>query len=124
MGIITADKSSSYKNYKLVTKENRKLGSVNVGLLSLVPNMSFSLNMVTSQNGAWIPYHGNNWPLRGGKISIFEGGTRVASFVSGVSLQKQNYVFEGYIKHALGLHAPFCTAHVHLDMHFVNKKNN
>ena len=47
------------------------------------------------QNGGWIPYHGNNWPLRGGKITIWEGGTRTAGFVAGARLQKIGYTYEG-----------------------------
>ena len=40
-------------------------------------------------------YHGYNWPLRGGKITIWEGGTRTAEFVAGVRLQKTRYTYKG-----------------------------
>lgn len=57
----------------------------------------------TPDNGGWIPYHGNNWPLRGGKITIWEGGTRTAGFVSGARLQKTDYSYEGMM-HAVDWH--------------------
>ena len=47
-----------------------------------------TLLIYTSDNGgpsgqAASGHSGNNWPLRGGKTNNFEGGVRVASFVSG-----------------------------------------
>ncbi|KAK3105238.1 hypothetical protein FSP39_020441 [Pinctada imbricata] len=42
----------------------------------------------TADNGGWIQYFGNNYPLRGGKFTIYEGGTRVIAFMTGVGLKK------------------------------------
>lgn len=46
-----------------------------------------SLVVFHSDNGGEIIFKGicggNNWPLRGGKFSNFEGGIRVNAFVSG-----------------------------------------
>ena len=49
------------------------------------------------QNGGWTTWGGNNYPLRGGKVSIFEGGTSVAGFVNGPEslLNKKGDKFEG-----------------------------
>ncbi len=33
----------------------------------------------------------NNWPLRGGKHTLWEGGHRVSAFVWGKMLQKTGY---------------------------------
>merc|ERR1712083_1099589 len=45
-----------------------------------------TLVIMSSDNGGPVDTQenaANNWPLRGGKYSLFEGGIRVAAFVSG-----------------------------------------
>ncbi|KAH9499685.1 hypothetical protein Btru_074432 [Bulinus truncatus] len=54
-----------------------------------------TLIVFTSDNGGWTTYGGNNYPLRGGKLSIFEGGTRVPAFLHGKMLQSQGKVYNG-----------------------------
>uniref|UniRef100_K1QM88 Arylsulfatase B n=1 Tax=Magallana gigas TaxID=29159 RepID=K1QM88_MAGGI len=56
-----------------------------------------TLIVFTADNGGWITYAGNNYPLRGGKTTVFEGGTRATAFVSGAGIQKSNYVYPGMI---------------------------
>ncbi|KAL5005483.1 hypothetical protein ScPMuIL_018939 [Solemya velum] len=68
-----------------------------------------TLIIFTPDNGGWIPYHGNNWPLRGGKISIWEGGTRVNAFVHGAGLQKSGYTYDGMV-HAVDWHPTIVSA--------------
>jgi arylsulfatase B len=50
-----------------------------------------TLLVFSSDNGGWIQnnYGGNNYPLRGGKVSDFEGGVRAAAFVAGGYLEKE-----------------------------------
>ena len=48
--------------------------------------ISNTLIIFMSDNGG-MPKSGNNWPLRGGKHTLFEGGTRVPAFISGLGLK-------------------------------------
>lgn len=41
--------------------------------------------------------HGNNYPLRGAKFTVYEGGTRVVSFVHGTGLQKTGEAYERWV---------------------------
>ncbi|XP_050416113.1 arylsulfatase B [Patella vulgata] len=56
--------------------------------------------LFTSDNGGWVPHHGNNYPLRGGKFTIYEGGTRGAAFIHGAGLQNTGRTYDGLI-HAI-----------------------
>jgi hypothetical protein len=42
-----------------------------------------------------VKYAGNNYPLRGSKTTLFEGGTRATAFVSGAGIQKNDTVYDG-----------------------------
>lgn len=53
-----------------------------------------NVNIVILKNGGWPKYYGNNYPLRGGKFTVYEGGTRVVSFVHGAGLQKTGESYE------------------------------
>jgi arylsulfatase B len=46
-----------------------------------------TLMVFLSDNGAPVANSGSNWPLRGSKHTLFEGGTRVPAFVSGLGLE-------------------------------------
>lgn len=56
-----------------------------------------TLIIFTTDNGGAINFAGNNYPLRGGKATLFEGGTRATAFMSGTGIQKSNYVYTGMI---------------------------
>lgn len=49
-----------------------------------------TLLIFSSDNGGWIQsdHGGNNYPLRGGKVTDFEGGVRAAAIVAGGYLEK------------------------------------
>ncbi|XP_066274888.1 arylsulfatase B-like [Branchiostoma lanceolatum] len=50
-----------------------------------------TLVIFTTDNGGWIVASGNNYPLRGGKVTLWEGGTRGVAFAHGKMLQKTGY---------------------------------
>eukprot|EP00105_Crassostrea_gigas_P003469 XP_011416316.1 PREDICTED: arylsulfatase B [Crassostrea gigas] len=53
-----------------------------------------TLIVFTSDNGGSPMDYGNNYPLRGAKFTVYEGGTRVVSFVHGAGLQKTGEAYE------------------------------
>ncbi|XP_053394849.1 arylsulfatase B-like [Mercenaria mercenaria] len=78
---------------------------------ALVDNgmMDDTLIIFTADNGGWPGFGGNNYPLRGGKITIFEGGTRAVSFVSGSGIEKPGSTYNGLI-HAVDWHPTILAA--------------
>ncbi|XP_046335684.2 arylsulfatase B-like [Haliotis rufescens] len=56
-----------------------------------------TLILFTADNGGPIEVFANNWPLRGGKHTIWEGGTRGTSFMYGAGLQKTRTTYDGMI---------------------------
>ncbi|BFZ22838.1 hypothetical protein BsWGS_25876 [Bradybaena similaris] len=56
-----------------------------------------TLIFFTADNGGWTPFGSNNLPLRGGKASLFEGGTRVVAFLHGPLLNQSGVVYDGLI---------------------------
>lgn len=55
----------------------------------------FPNTTIVMQNGGKISNGGNNWPLRGEKKGIYEGGTRGVTIVDGPILEKRGYTNEG-----------------------------
>ncbi|KAL5004414.1 hypothetical protein ScPMuIL_017870 [Solemya velum] len=92
----------------MVTAMDNAIGEV-VGVLKQRGLYEDTLIVFTSDNGGWPQRHGNNWPLRGGKITIWEGGTRVSAFVHGAGLQKTGYTYDGMI-HAVDWHPTILSA--------------
>ncbi|XP_046545775.1 arylsulfatase B-like [Haliotis rubra] len=56
-----------------------------------------TLILFTADNGGHLQAYSNNWPLRGGKYTIWEGGTKGASFMYGAGLQKTGTTYDGMI---------------------------
>ena len=94
--------------YSNITNEGRRkyLGMVSalddaIGSVvdSLKENGLFDETVIifTADNGGTPRQYGSNYPLRGSKWSVFEGGTRAVSFVSGAGLNVTGYAYEGLI---------------------------
>lgn len=56
-----------------------------------------TLIIFTADNGGQLLAGGNNWPLRGNKANLFEGGNRGAAFVHGKMLKNPGTVNDGLI---------------------------
>ncbi|XP_066304132.1 arylsulfatase B-like [Branchiostoma lanceolatum] len=88
--------------YANVEDENRRkyLGMVSA-LDEAVGNVTMAMQkrglwdntlvIFTTDNGGMIIRSGNNYPLRGGKTTLWEGGTRGVAFAHGKMLQKTGY---------------------------------
>lgn len=86
------------KKYDFITDKKRKIYAGMVSCLDeAIKNVSLifkkydllnnTIIIWTSDNGGPVPIH-NNWPLRGGKNSLWEGGLRVPSFIYSKLLNK------------------------------------
>ncbi|XP_045163121.2 arylsulfatase J-like [Mercenaria mercenaria] len=71
--------------------------------------MDDTLIIFTTDNGGMPTESGNNYPLRGGKTTIFEGGTRAISFVVGAGVEKSGYTYNG-LMHAVDWHPTIVAA--------------
>ncbi|XP_041378156.1 arylsulfatase B-like [Gigantopelta aegis] len=59
--------------------------------------MEDTLIVFTADNGGEMVFYANNWPLRGGKHTVWEGGTRGSAFIHGAGLKKTGYTYDGII---------------------------
>ena len=51
----------------------------------------YLMMIIATGNGEQTAYGSNNWPLRGNKATLFEGGVLDTGFVWGSKLPKLNY---------------------------------
>ncbi|XP_048250185.1 arylsulfatase J-like [Haliotis rufescens] len=59
--------------------------------------MDNTLILFLSDNGPDMGFHGNSFPLRGAKFSIWEGGHRSVGFLHGAGLQKTGVTYDGLV---------------------------
>uniref|UniRef100_T1JP99 Sulfatase N-terminal domain-containing protein n=1 Tax=Strigamia maritima TaxID=126957 RepID=T1JP99_STRMM len=82
------EKNIARRTYSgMVTAMDETVGKV-IKTLKQSGQYDNTLIVFTSDNGGENIYGGNNWPLRGGKQTIWEGGTRVVGFVHSPLLKK------------------------------------
>ncbi|XP_046561886.1 arylsulfatase B-like [Haliotis rubra] len=100
-----------YNMYPNVLNEGRRIFSGMVSALDeAVGNVTSALKekglfdntliLFTADNGGPVEVYASNWPLRGGKHTIWEGGTRGTSFMYGAGLKKTKTTYNG-IMHAV-----------------------
>ncbi|PVD35492.1 hypothetical protein C0Q70_02455 [Pomacea canaliculata] len=78
-----------------------------VHLTKIIGSLPFVFD--PAQNGGWTQFYGNNFPLRGGKVTVWEGGTRAAAFLHGWGLQKTGSRYNGMM-HAVDWFPTIITA--------------
>ncbi|XP_046561888.1 arylsulfatase B-like isoform X1 [Haliotis rubra] len=97
-----------YNMYPNVINEGRRTFSGMVSALDeAVGNVTSALKekglfentliLFTADNGGPVEAYASNWPLRGGKHTIWEGGTRGTSFMYGAGLKKTNTTYNGML---------------------------
>ena len=105
------------RNYcGMVTALDEAIGKV-VASLETNGLMNDTTIIFTADNGGLPLASGNNYPLRGAKSTIFEGGTRAAAFVYGKDVEKAGSTYEG-LMHAVDWHPTI------LDLAGVNSSRN
>ncbi|XP_046571454.1 arylsulfatase B-like isoform X2 [Haliotis rubra] len=80
----------------MVSALDESVGNVTAALTNR-GMMDNTLILFLSDNGPDMPFHGNSFPLRGGKLSIWEGGHRSVSFLHGVGLQRTGVTYDGLV---------------------------
>ncbi|KAK3108902.1 hypothetical protein FSP39_018311 [Pinctada imbricata] len=90
-------KNKNRRQYSgMVTAMDEAIGNITQALKDR--NMfDDTLILFTADNGGWPTFAGNNYPLRGSKITIFEGGTRAASFITGSGIDAKNKTYDGML---------------------------
>ena len=80
----------------MVTALDEAIGKV-INALKATGLMNDTLIIFTADNGGIPTTSGNNFPLRGAKSTVFEGGTRASSFVFGNGLDQSGHTYDGLI---------------------------
>uniref|UniRef100_T1J5M2 Sulfatase N-terminal domain-containing protein n=1 Tax=Strigamia maritima TaxID=126957 RepID=T1J5M2_STRMM len=88
-----------------VTESRKQFCGAMIGVDQVVHNISEALKkskfynnsilVFVSDNGGAVSFGGNNFPLRGDKGTLYEGGTRVPGFIHSPLLKKTGYTHKG-----------------------------
>ena len=80
----------------MVTAMDEAIGNITAALKK-IGMWNDALIVFTTDNGGPVNSGSSNWPLRGSKATLWEGGHRGAAFVHGKMLHKTGYVYNGMI---------------------------
>ncbi|XP_065843285.1 arylsulfatase J-like [Oscarella lobularis] len=80
----------------MVTAMDEAIGNITAALKK-IGMWNDALIVFTTDNGGPVNSGSSNWPLRGSKATLWEGGHRGAAFVHGKMLHKTGYVYSGMI---------------------------
>ena len=92
--------SIPYDNRKIFCGMMKALDDGIKNITTMLETKGYTDNTIiilTTDNGGQTAKGSSNWPLRGNKATVFEGGVRGVSFVWGKMLQKSNYDNMGMI---------------------------
>ncbi|KAJ8314187.1 hypothetical protein KUTeg_008748 [Tegillarca granosa] len=76
----------------MVTAMDDAIGDI-INILKQTGMYNETLIVFTADNGGWPQFFGNNYPLRGSKLTVYEGGTRASAFIHGTMLKKTGYTY-------------------------------
>ncbi|KAJ8314188.1 hypothetical protein KUTeg_008749 [Tegillarca granosa] len=82
--------------YSMVTAMDDAIGNI-INTLKKTGMYNETLIIFTADNGGWPQFFGNNYPLRGSKVTVYEGGTRASAFIHGTMLKKTGYTYNGML---------------------------
>ena len=98
VGMAKSHCSPSSSSFSLWIATDAGIGNITDALVSLGYEAEDLLLFFTTDNGGKPSLGSSNWPLRGGKSTLWEGGTRAVSFLHSKNLlPNAPYTWDGLV---------------------------